>query len=136
MQPLQDGRKTPHKPLPWLESFGVGAKHIDDEHRDMIKGCNDLCAMALRGARWRDLRVMAAELIATIEQHFVSEEALFPLICFPETAQHLSEHENIRRRLGHLLDRQRADDTFLDRAIALRDMTIEHILRHDIGIKT
>lgn len=123
------------QPLPWLSSFDVGDGRIDGEHRALIELANDLCAMAALAPPPRLLRGAAHELIAVVEAHFESEEALFPLIHYPAQQAHVREHLALLAELGALLLADDLPDPPVATATA-RLVLIEHILRHDLGIKT
>lgn len=123
-----------HRTLPWLDSFVTGDDRIDDEHRALVDLCNNLCALADRGVTAAQARAAACELLACIEAHFASEEALFPQIRFPHHRDHLREHESIRQIVGTLLLGK--PDDFVIAAATTRVVLIEHILRHDLGFKT
>ncbi|MGE5516802.1 MAG: bacteriohemerythrin [Bacteroidota bacterium] len=123
------------QPLPWLSSFDVGDRRIDGEHRALIELANDLCAMAVLAPPPHLLRGAAHELIAVVEAHFESEEALFPLIHYPAQQVHVREHLALLAELNALLLADDLPDPSVAAATA-RLVLIEHILRHDLGIKT
>lgn len=128
------GTRLPHA-LPWLASFDVGDARIDDEHRALIDGANDLCRLAADGAA-DDLRQAAAHaLITLVEAHFESEEALFPAIGYTDRHDHVCEHAAIRMALAELLIGT-SDMAPAEAAATARLMLVEHLLRHDLGFKT
>lgn len=123
------------QPLPWLTSFDVGDARIDGEHRALIELANELCATALLRPPPTLLRAACRELVAVVEAHFESEEALFPAIGYPTAQEHVREHLAILAELNILL----LDGEPLDPSVAAataRLLLLEHILRHDLGIKT
>lgn len=122
-------------PLPWLSSFDVGDTLIDGEHRALIHVANDLCILAQHQPPASVLLGAAHELIAIVETHFASEEALFPVIGYRGRRIHVREHLSIRESLTTLL----LSDDIVDPPIAAataRLLLIEHIIRHDLGFKT
>lgn len=121
--------------VPWLESFSIGHNSIDDEHRDLIQSFNEFCAQAAAEPPPAQLRHAAHELIAKVEAHFTSEEAIFPLIGYRRRLSHMREHLSVGNSLHSLL----LDDTRLPpsaAAAAGRLVLVEHILRHDLEVKT
>lgn len=122
------------QPMPWLDSFDVGDMRIDGEHRALIQMANELCALVQQPASLAMIRAAARDLIAVVEAHFESEEALFPTIFYPDQRAHVREHNSILTEMRTLL---------LDGgppqpvgAATARLLMIEHILRHDLGFKT
>lgn len=129
------GSNFPTHALPWLDSFDVGDDRIDSEHRAMIELANDFCALALRQPPESMLRGAARELIAIVEAHFASEEALFPTIGYTERQAHVREHLSIHSALIDLL----LGDLEMEPRVAAataRLLLVEHIVRHDLGFKT
>ncbi|MBC7907831.1 MAG: hemerythrin domain-containing protein [Rhodospirillaceae bacterium] len=121
--------------VPWLESFSIGHDRLDHEHRRLIDSFNDFCAFAATTPRPTRLRENAHALIATVEAHFASEEAIFPLIGYRHRLSHMREHLDVGNRLHSLL----LNDTGLEPAAAGaagRLVFVEHILRHDLEVKT
>lgn len=121
-------------PMPWLTSFAIGERRIDDEHRILIAACNDLCALATLGNTAARARAAATELLASIESHFASEEELFQRIRFPNHRDHISEHDAIRTIVGALLLDGTGD--FRIATATARVVLVEHIIRHDLGFKS
>ena len=121
--------------LPWLASFGVGDDRIDAEHRAMVDAANELCELARSGADLAVLHAAARDLIALVEEHFASEEALFPHIGYTGRQQHVQEHRTILASLQSLLLEGSGMAPPVAAATA-RLLLIEHILRHDLGFKT
>lgn len=123
------------RPMPWLDCFRIDDSYIDDQHRALLESCNTLCALASRGAEWPQAATMAGELMAIVETHFASEEALFPVIRFPRQNEHRREHDAIRKTLSGLLGGEAMVDLRISAATA-RMILVEHIIRHDLGFKT
>lgn len=119
--------------MPWLASFAIGDHRIDEEHRLLIAASNDLCVLAARGITVTRARAAAIELLAAIESHFASEEELFQRISFPHHRDHISEHDSIRNILGAML---LGGADFRIATATARVVLVEHIIRHDLGLKT
>lgn len=135
MPPYNLTTHPPDQPLPWSEGFAVGIAFLDEEHQAMLTACNHLCAMVRRGAAGHDLRVLSAELVATAEAHFASEERLFPRTRLPWVAHHLAEHEQIRRSLGKALLLSTPAPELATTLHAVRTMLMEHVLGQDMHFR-
>jgi len=121
--------------LPWLESFAVGHHALDEEHQDLLEACNELCALIHEGGDGQIVRKAAAGLIAAVERHFASEEAIFPQIGYDQRLSHMREHLTVVDSLNKLL----LKGCGLEPAVAAstgRLILLEHILRHDLRFKT
>ncbi|HTH16206.1 MAG TPA: hemerythrin domain-containing protein [Magnetospirillum sp.] len=132
---LQAAVDLPLRPLEWLDSFTIGDDGIDGEHRAVIDAANDLCALALATRDAATLRGAARELIAVVEAHFASEEALFPSIGFTGMLTHMREHLSIRQSLIELLLSEGPMPAPVAAATA-RLLLVEHMVRYDLGFKT
>lgn len=122
--------------VPWLDCFTIGEQAIDDEHRHLITCCNALCALAAAGADCVAARDLIAALTTAVNAHFASEEALFPRIAFPDPHGHRREHQAIRRALAGLLDHADGNTDFRAAVATVRLILVEHIIRHDLALKT
>lgn len=121
--------------VPWLESFSIGHDRLDDEHRGLIRSFNEFCALAANQRHMTELRPEAHGLIAKVEGHFANEEAIFPLIGYRRRLTHMREHLTVGNSLHSLL----LEDTGLEPAAAAaagRLVVVEHIIRHDLEVKT
>lgn len=121
--------------VPWLESFSIGHDSIDDEHRGLIQSFNNFCDLACTQPRITRLRSQARGLIAKVEDHFASEEAIFPLIGYRRRLSHMREHLTVGNSLHSLL----LEESHMEPAAAAaagRLVLVEHILRHDLEVKT
>jgi hemerythrin len=126
---------TLERPLPWLPSFAVGDERMDDEHRRLLDAANLLCALTQGDARAADVGDGVRELIAATEEHFASEEALFPIIGFRRMLSHIREHLsilNVLRNTLHVTE----DADLSGPAAAARMVLVDHIVRHDLAFKT
>lgn len=121
--------------LPWLASFDVGDDRIDGEHRALMACANDLCLLARAQPPRDTLRRAGRELIALVEVHFESEEALFPLIGYTRRQAHVREHLVLLDSLRALILKDRTLEPPLV-AATVRLLLLEHILRHDLDFKT
>lgn len=124
------------RPLPWSESFAVGDERMDREHRDLLKVANEVCQLMVRGGGIVQARAGICELVAAMEAHFLSEEALFPTIGYPQAAEHRQTHEDFRLKLGEMLSRTHSSSHLAHCAEAMRVALVEHLVREDLGYKT
>lgn len=120
--------------MPWLNSFHCGDHMIDAEHRQLIEACNDLCRLTENGADRAEAADAIDDLIATVNAHFASEEALFLRIDFPGESGHTREHRDISATMAELLTG--GEMSLAQAAAIVRMLVVEHIIRHDLSFKT
>ncbi|HLO76307.1 MAG TPA: hemerythrin domain-containing protein [Magnetospirillum sp.] len=133
--PLKTDPATSRPDVPWLTSFQMGHERIDAEHRAVIEQANVVCSLAPGGAGTAALLTAARRLIAVTEEHFISEETLFPAIGYRDARTHVREHMSIRAALAALLLTDQDHDVAAA-ASTVRLLLIEHIVRHDLAFKT
>ncbi|MBF0589677.1 MAG: bacteriohemerythrin [Magnetococcales bacterium] len=81
--------------MPWTDSLKVHIKVIDDDHRRLVDMINDLyTAMRLGRGRVELGRILDA-LVEYTANHFNREEVMFKKHGYPETKEHLAEHEKL-----------------------------------------
>lgn len=138
--------------LPWMESFSVGHAELDEEHRQLVEGINDIEA-AVRG---KEDPERIAELLNSLRdaavEHIRRENALLweiragtyePLKGQARTPnylrvmaqsaldQHIAEHDTILERLDAILG-----GAFEHLAEALKSWFLDHAIKQDSHLKT
>ena len=105
--------------LPWSETFSLGHRELDAEHRRMVDLINQICLACDANQRARQPLTLLRELQSLTERHIEHEEAMLEELytAMPKDRQilretlavakveHAAEH---RRRLGDLRDMSRA----------------------------
>ncbi len=78
----------------WLESFEVGFKAIDDDHRKMLAIMKQV-GDAGEAAKFEHCATLLDELVGLSKAHFEREEALLEEIRYPGAALHKSYHAGL-----------------------------------------
>lgn len=90
--------------FPWDDSYSVGVRVIDDQHRKLVGLLNDLHD-AMRVGKARDiLGRIFEDLVAYTKYHFATEERLMQEHAYGEYAAHKAEHDDLTAKA---LDLQR-----------------------------
>ena len=78
--------------LKWDESFSVGIKSIDDQHKRLVTCINTLYREMSLGKGKEVLASIMEELLAYTQTHFAYEEELFERLGYPDGPSHREEH--------------------------------------------
>lgn len=117
----------------WNESFSVGVKAMDDQHKGLVKALNDLHAAMLEG----QLKPVSGSLLNTLmdytRQHFAAEEALMRRTAYPELGTHSALHKDLTREVEKFVGRYERGETGanIELLTFLRDWLLTHIQKVD-----
>lgn len=75
--------------LHWEESYSVGVKELDDQHKKLIHIINELDQV--EDERDAKVRILNA-LVEYTKEHFATEELYFRQFGFEKTDEHIEEH--------------------------------------------
>jgi len=87
----------------WNDSFSVGVKVIDEQHRVWIDQLNSLSAAIESHQEARIISKTLNFMMDYVEFHFSAEESLMALQNYPALAQHKLAHEAFRKVLMDLM---------------------------------
>jgi len=118
--------------LEWNESFSVGVKKIDYQHRKLISLLNELLMASATGQHHEVIGKVLEELVAYTDYHFKAEEELFRV--HPRFAKHHGIHQGfVKQALALLKAYLDGDDDLTSETIAyLQNWVKEHILETDV----
>ena len=86
----------------WDDSYSVGVKKIDEQHRHLFRLINDLNRMSLGLESSKTLRDIMEEILEYTTYHFRTEEEIMKSVKFPGLEDHIKEHREMRERMtGH-----------------------------------
>ncbi len=136
------------EPLPWSETFSIGHRELDAEHRRMVDLINQICFACDASQPARQPLILLRELESLTEEHFEHEEAVLEelfaaTLNLRETlaaakVEHAAEH---RRTLGDLRDMSRGLHS--DKVAAgsklcekLKAWFIDHAIGYEAQVKT
>ncbi|MEI6985254.1 MAG: bacteriohemerythrin [Rhodospirillaceae bacterium] len=102
------------KPVQWNDSFSVGVKLIDDEHKLLLVIFEEL-VITLRTQQPKAVAKRAIEdLTGYVTYHFAHEEELMKAFHYPDFDAHQKEHDKLTARLMEIdqnLERKKANIT-------------------------
>lgn len=120
----------------WDESFSVGNPILDNQHKKLLRICNDLAACVERNPPDSDSRFhdILNDLSAYAREHFATEEGLLKQLGYPNLVEHAEEHFIYVEKFTEILSL--ASDGMLDKAGTLMFLSkwwADHILVSDKG---
>lgn len=119
--------------LQWNDTYSVGFKLIDDQHKILISLINDLY-VAKRFGTLKTAIVGVLEKLATYTvYHFNAEKELFAQYKYPKSSEHLAEHDYFVDQVKAFQKALITERTMLSLKTIdfLKDWTITHILGSD-----
>jgi hemerythrin-like metal-binding protein len=125
-------------PIEWLQSFEIGHREIDQEHRKILESLNDLMAAGEQD-RFADMFELCETFRHRLGAHFTSEEALLRQNEFPRVDAHSETH---RRHYDNVYDIvsncgakcKRGQDH--DCAGRFAHILVDHLIRDDLDFKS
>ena len=119
----------------WQNSYSVGIKLIDDQHKVLIRLTNRLFVNCMAGReRTRDAFLdTVREAIDYVGYHFGTEEKVMDRINYPDYAKHKMEHADFVREVYDKVDEYKAGKLMapLSFVYFLRDWVLLHIAVSD-----
>ncbi len=119
--------------MTWNDSFSVGVKAMDEQHKGLVRTLNELHAAMMSG----QAKAVSGDLLKTLvkytRDHFASEEALMRRAQFPQLAAHCAQHKNLAGQVEKFVGRYERGETALniDLMMFLRDWLTTHIQKTD-----
>lgn len=79
----------------WSDSLSVGNPHIDEQHRNLFKGVDDLFRAMAGGDAEKALAEMFPVLKDYVAQHFHDEEEVMKGAAYPRLPEHIKLHRSL-----------------------------------------
>jgi len=88
----------------WDESYSVGVKMFDDEHKKLFEIINTLDDCLEHGMLRQGIERVKDGLLEYTMNHFLGEEQLMRSYHYPEYERHAKEHRMTMRKITALMD--------------------------------
>lgn len=113
----------------WKDSYSVGIKTLDEDHKKLLSLINNLHSAVHYYTGEEFERAALNELIDYTKFHFAKEEELMKKHEFPEYESHKREHEQMAAKAQKMVERYENDALGAMEEIStfLRDWLINHI---------
>ena len=89
----------------WNDSYSVGVRALDDDHKKLIAIVNELHDGILAGHTREALGPVLDKLVQYTKSHFNHEEMLFDRTKYPDSGPHKKEHADLLKKAGELQSR-------------------------------
>lgn len=125
-------------PVHWSSKLSVGIPEVDREHQRFLSLANDLVAFIAEGKAKAEIERQMRLVLADTTSHFENEERLFLEFGYPEAARHAALHSQIRKQMFRTMSEIKAtdpDSTWIDKALHVRQVLLEHLLQEDVKYK-
>jgi hemerythrin-like metal-binding protein len=121
----------------WNESFSVGIRKIDKQHRELINIMNFLVENEDASGNSEPIASVLDRMTKYAHYHFETEEALMLEYEYPEYESHRDDHIQFKSKTAKFcLDALQRKETLPDEVISyLRHWLTHHILRTDMKYK-
>ena len=123
--------------LEWDDSFSVGVRSIDAQHRELISTIDEFAQAFFDGQSQQVLEKILDRLIAFAKTHFQMEEKLMVEYGYPGFAGHREEHKILTEQVIELQNKFESGerDVALETFNFLREWMMHHILETDMQYK-
>ncbi|NJO89584.1 MAG: hemerythrin family protein [Chloroflexia bacterium] len=117
----------------WNESYSVGIKLIDEQHKGLINILNKLYESFIDQTVGKMLEEIIRELVDYTKYHFNTEERLFTESNYPDKEKHIIEHQEFVEKVNKFktdLENGKSSLTF-QLMNFLRNWLLNHIAMSD-----
>lgn len=83
----------------WNEKYNTGIKEIDDQHKVLVKILNRLYESFIDRTTNEKLKEVIQEMSKYTEYHFGVEEKYFKEFNYPNTDEHVAEHQSFIEKI-------------------------------------
>lgn len=119
--------------LEWKETYSVGIKELDQQHKGLLELVNRVCNMDPATLPKNEAFAILNTLINYAQTHFETEERLLQTHDYPHLAQQQREHVAFTAEVFKLAQQLEKNDPHLHRQITdfVKNWYISHILGTD-----
>ena len=97
----------------WKESYAIGVKEIDAQHKHLFKLAEDLHAAMNAGKATAALQEVFTKLVAYTKTHFAAEERLMQKCGYSGFAAHKAKHDELTQKVVDLQQKFQAGTAML-----------------------
>jgi hemerythrin-like metal-binding protein len=119
--------------MQWTDELSVNIQTIDDQHKKLIGLINNLYTAMKVGQGKSVLDQVLTEMTDYAAYHFKTEKDLFERYQYPETMQHLQEHNEYAKTINGLKEKHEKGQltASIETMLFLREWLSKHILETD-----
>jgi hemerythrin len=116
----------------WQQSWSVGNKHLDNQHKKLIFTLNTLHDLTI-DEKIENTKDIIDFLVEYAEQHFQDEEAYMEKFNYPELDTHCDMHESYRKAISAMKHQYDNEGSSQELARKIADFASSWLKNHIIG---
>ena len=118
----------------WNESYSVGVRELDEQHKSLIRMINEMHYAMNKDRGQEAISSIVAQMFDYMELHFTTEEGYMQQFGYLGLPAHRREHEEFRAKASDLRERVDAGEFVLSFEIVqfLSDWLQNHIMVTDM----
>ena len=117
--------------IDWQNSFSVGIKKVDDQHKQLVAHLNNLYEAMQAGKGKKALDAVMNGLVQYTKEHFATEESLMKLYSFPGYEEHKQKHDKLAEHVLKL--KQKFDTGEISSPIQITNFLKDWLTKHING---
>ncbi|TAN55043.1 MAG: bacteriohemerythrin, partial [Rhodospirillales bacterium] len=124
--------------LPWHESFSIGVRALDDDHRHWVDILNQLHDARVKGQDRAFIDKSIDDLFSHMRQHFQREEGVMSQAGYPGFAHHKEMHDHSLAEMKSLVDRHKTYGDKVDPKHILefvKSFFVNHVTSEDLRMR-
>lgn len=124
--------------LPWHDTYSVGVRAIDDDHRLWVDQLNQLHEARQKGEDRKLIDENIDKLVAHMRDHFVREEGLMSKAGYPGFAKHKAMHDQSLAEMVSLVERHKTYGEKVDTRHILefvKSFFVNHVTSEDLRMR-
>ncbi len=120
--------------IPWNESYSVGIKSVDDQHKKLFLYINQLYQHVVTGHQ-EEIPQLLDQLADYTVYHFDFEEKIFDDVIYPDTARHKNLHTALLNQVTDAIEKFKAGEAEVDFKLLnfLKNWLNIHIKKEDMA---
>jgi hemerythrin len=117
----------------WDDSLSVGVDYIDNQHKQLVSIINQLNDAMLQDKGNEVMCEILDDLVEYTKSHFKSEEHLMKKYGYPESSEHIKEHEKLTKQVIDFAESYREGKAIITLSVMnfLKDWLSNHIFETD-----
>lgn len=119
--------------MQWKDEYSVGIEDIDKQHRVLLDYFTLIEDSVGSGGNWSSLHFILVQLRDFARIHFAVEETLMHMFGYPDTADHIGEHQGFFAKLKELEEQSLKTDVTKGTVGFLHQWLLKHITGADRG---
>ncbi|MBF0267411.1 MAG: bacteriohemerythrin [Alphaproteobacteria bacterium] len=124
--------------LPWHDSYSIGVRALDDDHRHWVELINKFHDAQERGDAAQVIEANIDALLAHTKEHFGREEALMNKSGYPGFTKHKASHDLTLAKLNELTERRKTYGETIDQKLLIdfmKNFFIGHVTSEDLRMR-